>query len=1016
MFWDVWESFLDLFDLTIHPSLKNLFSSKKNFIGMFLAVFILETLLSVICIAGVDNINEQREIVRNYTAYTEKISDAEEKTELDKNIEVILNSTGILTGALAIWWLSAITVYWKMTTSAAERNKFIWGLYITYGAAKKKIHRMLGTEMYLTLAAGMAAGWPVALIIYRYASGGSVRGSVPAFFMALVIAFISVSLCISLETAILTSKTCEKLLDDEGSAGNFVSPRRSGNLTHGFTPWRYAVTSVLRMRKYYIALAFAAAVPVIIWVCCQTASVSETAAISENIDEFKITSSSGIDGEVLQSDYYDELGLIDGVASVSAVAAGKASELGTHILLDPEQTVYPSSCAQLRAVYADGEATIAVADDPVFLNTGGYEFEPMPVEGEVVILLPESNNTYNYTDLLNPDSDAVDYIMIAVSKSSGEINIVDGEMKEYLDGQINGGGEYEYLRLKIIDAATCYSIGVYSGSEGITFLYVQQPYFLLNVKDYERITGIPLKTFECTVPSSSVIVDTSLYADGTMLMTIPADSLSFMPSAGQIIAVDYRVKPATFGGANITADVSAKFLVDFINEEGVYADKKSVTSDIVFKSLYIQEVTEKGGLLYLRVAPRSEVDVFRFFYSGYQEKYSMVFGTPELASTDLIFVARTYNQDFNVIYHSITLGDTLTFLSPTEVRAADVGSHILFEAPRIKDTTGCLLLDPVYVTNQFTLACADGMTAASLGLGDKNITVENGTATIVMPETPGSVLSLEVGQKLRIAYIMESTVSVNVAVQSALDPLYQLEQQLKTNFRYAEVIVGKVITAPVDQPYIFIVSDLYSDLLGMKSAYDIINLSIRPDLTPSEYNSLTAELRGWSADATTPENKFTLAASGKYVGILLRSAADYRIWLSVIALMTPLLIPLVWYYPQSMVFARRRSDYDTLLILGRKKKDIRKVFAYESFLAAVLAVTAAVILCPAGMTIFGFAVVVFELPIEFRFAAFDMPSMLWGCLATGACAALTVWLGYFTVIKKSGKHRWKGLKKKNANT
>jgi ABC-type lipoprotein release transport system permease subunit len=125
--------------------------------------------------------------------------------------------------------------------------------------------------------------------------------------------------------------------------------------------------------------------------------------------------------------------------------------------------------------------------------------------------------------------------------------------------------------------------------------------------------------------------------------------------------------------------------------------------------------------------------------------------------------------------------------------------------------------------------------------------------------------------------------------------------------------------------------------------------------------------------------------------------------------MTPLLIPLVWYYPQSMVYARRKSDYDTLLVLGRKRKDIRKVFVYESLLAAVLSVAAAVILCPVGMTIFGFAVIAFELPLEFRFSAFEATSMLWGCLATAACAVLTVWLGYFTVTIKS-KRRRKGRK------
>ena len=59
MFWDLWEYVTNMFRTTIFPALKNLFSSKKFFASMLIAIFVLQTLLCVICIAGINNIIEQ---------------------------------------------------------------------------------------------------------------------------------------------------------------------------------------------------------------------------------------------------------------------------------------------------------------------------------------------------------------------------------------------------------------------------------------------------------------------------------------------------------------------------------------------------------------------------------------------------------------------------------------------------------------------------------------------------------------------------------------------------------------------------------------------------------------------------------------------------------------------------------------------------------------------------------------------------------------------------------------------
>ena len=153
MFWDLWEYVTNMFRTTIFPALKNLFSSKKFFASMLIAIFVLQTLLCVICIAGINNIIEQNTILdacsMYISAHTGKYTG---DAELADQVEVISGSLGIFLGALCIWWICAMTIYYRIAAASSERNRYVWGLYMTFGAHKLKVRRMLLTELYLTLA------------------------------------------------------------------------------------------------------------------------------------------------------------------------------------------------------------------------------------------------------------------------------------------------------------------------------------------------------------------------------------------------------------------------------------------------------------------------------------------------------------------------------------------------------------------------------------------------------------------------------------------------------------------------------------------------------------------------------------------------------------------------------------------------------------------------------------------------------------------------------------------------
>ena len=122
MFWDVIERIQDYVRMTVRPALRGLFSSKSFFISMLLAVFVLQTLLCVICFAGVNNTKNQNALLETCTSYIAGLN-VDAREALAEQVKVLMNSAGIFAGALIICWLCAVTVYYRLATASSERNR-----------------------------------------------------------------------------------------------------------------------------------------------------------------------------------------------------------------------------------------------------------------------------------------------------------------------------------------------------------------------------------------------------------------------------------------------------------------------------------------------------------------------------------------------------------------------------------------------------------------------------------------------------------------------------------------------------------------------------------------------------------------------------------------------------------------------------------------------------------------------------------------------------------------------------
>lgn len=1009
MFWDIWEYASGVFKNTVAPALKNLFSSKRFFASMFIAIFVLQTLLCVICIAGINNVIEQNAILDACSMYiaanTGKYTG---NAELVEQVEVVSGSVGIFLGALCIWWICAITVYYRMAAASSERNRYVWGLYITFGSYKRKIRSMLLTELYLVLVVGMAAGFPTAYIICKYIAHQKELIALPgAFLIAGAIAIISIRICAEIEVRIITAKTCIGLLMSEGSAVNVCVPKSARVLSKGFSAFRYACTAFWRLRKYYVAVALTAAVPVVLWVCCMTASTSEAQILQEEVHEFNIRSEVGFEPEILTNEYLYEIEKIPGVDSAQALAAGHATEIGTHILLNEDQTQSPGMCVTLAPIYADGEACIVDAYDPQFRVYTGFKAEPNP--GEVIVLMPNDDIKYTLDDIqynqlddgtVNISSDT--YLMFAISKGTGEVHIVDDTVAAL--GEAFGEDEFEYLRLHVVGSFSSYRNG-YAEEKYSSYIYTDRPYFVLHSDDYEKITAISLKSKRDSINTKDITIDTSKYTDGSFIMKF-SGTLNELPQSGDVISVDPKASAECLGSVDITAYVQGEYLSYDSSFNPIKEFEKTVTTSVRFYELYIIDVFEENGSTYFRVAPNVNIRLHSFYRAPVAIANFIQLGTPEIEGDNeyglddvITYVAATYDKPFSIQYRNLALHGEITVFRRTAVRCIDSGTHILFEHEQIANNPNKYELPPVYATNDFVLACSDQ-------LADYDLNFEmpaNGEAVILMPESKAKLFSLENNDEFQLAYVKDVNVDDSIL---NIDHLLRLSKQLQTqNYQYVSLnAIEIIVTDDVADTTVFVSRDTYSGIIGQAQPYDTINISIASQLSLNEYNEVKKELALWIHLTEDEEGDMVLTATNNFFGILLRRAADYSIWLKIMSALIPLLIIPAWYYPQTMMFSRRKDDYKILSYIGKTLKDISKIFVVESLLAAFVSVIAVFVCSPLGALIFDFAVDLYELPIEFDLRTFDFSSLIVGCIISIIGAMITVWFGYLTTRKEIKKH------------
>lgn len=956
MLWELYDDIKSYIKMTFIPSMRNIFSSIRSLISMILVMLVLQVLLSVICIAGIENIKRQNETLDKFQADIEAVAvegadvgDSAGSHALSDAFQTAKNGTFILIGALGLWALCSLAVYQRIASASADRDRYVWGMYVVHGAKKKKVRAMLKCELFAPHLVATLLGYPIALLLCNLLLGGEYRFSVIPIIIILLLSLICILLVVEYECLLIRNMTPTYMLREEDSPKSISYPRKHSTLVKGFTPSRYGRSSFSRMRKYYVSLSAVAAIPALLWICLLVSAKGETGFLKQDVEEFTIKSQIGLSEDDLGAIREKALEFSDKITSVGASASYDASGIHTHFLADKSKLSEDRYSPYFTTTYGDNLLTLTM-NDTAFKHYTGYQTARV-ARGTVSIVYPSSKSDYAFEE--------GDRIFIAVSKLDGNVRVVDSNATELLKSDLTK--EYDYVELDVAYVTRCAEESL----SGSGFLNVKQTYFVLNDQDYLEITSI--MNYSASVYEYEYT--SAMDGKASFNITVPLSEIGELPEKGDCVELSGKY----------TAKLTLK------NVSSVYfKEPTTLEKDInnTFRFAYINSVVSNGTTVTLNVTPQ---DTFSFKTPFGSLVARVGLGTPEMTTHDDVYFINTAGEDLIFSNGTVEIHDYITVHKSSRVSGAEAGFHAILPQQALNVTEGRLPLEELFANDDFIIAAADSNTQASLGIDAGN--VEQGALTLVLPSSDKHYLNIAEGDELLLAITLEDVFGYDPNAESTESKYDILNSHVHNNqYDYVPLTVTKIIYSDsVERVHVFLSSKDFSRVIAKHGAYTTVTVSLDESTASEEYSVI----RNWLGGFVSNDVRLTsVSSSGAYLDRLLRENADYSSVILLISILIPMIIPFIWYYPLSTLFDRRRSEIKVLEAIGKTRKQIYASFAVEGALLCACAFLTVPVLCGPVMLIYKLSCIFFRLPIEFEYSYLSLPILIVGGLAVALCAAI----------------------------
>lgn len=505
---DFKEALHNFLHLTLIPARRRMFSKHRRgntwmLIGTF---FLIAAMLSVICLSHHVNLLENERLSADYTDFISSSaysSDEASASAARQAFHHILYSkielTAIFVFLMIVWAILSAFSLARVFHATVERDKYVYGLYVTFGSDTRQIRRQIYTEFLLAALIALCAALPAASLMTRavYRLNGQRFSPGLAPYLQILLWLFAVSLIGAGYLARrITHSTCLELMSAHDCSDYVSSPRTSHPLTrHRHNgALRYAHLAIRRMRQYYIPLVLTVSAVAGVFFGSMNLALGGERAAAQSVHEYTIEFSNGLSSDQLASGYLHHLMEVEDIESVDAIANGRAALLGTHLVAD--QSMFDLSTEEqpvdrgtyfaadgLRILCADGDTRKELGGDVVLppqwqerasaIETT-YNYTQIPEPGEVVYFYPEERAAE-----LNVR--VGDTLQLALPKSGGEGMVLSEKLMD---------GMYEYLSVTVTQVMAIPGIHYVTPNEAIYICpRITEDYLLLSPKDYAAVTG-----------------------------------------------------------------------------------------------------------------------------------------------------------------------------------------------------------------------------------------------------------------------------------------------------------------------------------------------------------------------------------------------------------------------------------------------------------------------------------------------------------------------------------------------
>ena len=343
MFSDLFEALRDWWRATLKPAWKNLLSQKSNTAMTLAVILLLEVLLCVLFISHANNQAAANSMEVEFKAY-EAIAGIDLKEQTEATMEGLYSNLSLMRRlnnavfifATVVWFLISAFIFSKLISSSVELRKYVYGLYITFGANTKKIRRLIFAQMMSLGLGALLLAIPIAYLlcgcIYGFVSIKNISFG-DLLLVLLLVALLLVTVIGAVAHSI-TSKPCVSLLAASDVSNYVRSPKRSKRRIFASNASRLARISLSRMRRHYLPLVISAVLPACLFFCCMSLARSNEQRQQDTLTEYTVHFKNGITASTFQNSVLPALEGIDGILSVTPVGGGGLGAAGAHILLE----------------------------------------------------------------------------------------------------------------------------------------------------------------------------------------------------------------------------------------------------------------------------------------------------------------------------------------------------------------------------------------------------------------------------------------------------------------------------------------------------------------------------------------------------------------------------------------------------------------------------------------------------------------------------------------------------------